>query len=49
MWEDKYLINTMTATKSDINITNSSFYRVGLGIGKGKSVDIASQKKPRRT
>ena len=36
----------MTATnKSDINITNSSFYRVGLGIGKGKSVGIASKKK----
>ena len=30
MLEDKYLINTMTATKPDINITNS----VGLGIGK---------------
>ena len=24
----------MTATKPDINITNSSFYCVGLGIGK---------------
>ena len=36
----------MMATKPDINITNSSFYRVGLGIGKWKPVDrdMASQK-----
>ena len=34
----------MTVTKPDINITNSSFYRVGLGIGKWKPVDIARQK-----
>ena len=44
MWEDKYLINRMTATKPEINIPNSSFYRVGLGIGKWKPFDIASQK-----
>ena len=44
MWEDKYLVNMMTAAKPDINITNSSFYRVGLGIGKWKPVDMASQK-----
>ena len=34
----------MMATKPDINITNSTFYRVGLWIGKWKPVDIASQK-----